>query len=187
MKYGNRPIWPILPCSARPLVAAVYDRACKEAEPTSTTGENRKLMQKYLLGPRGLKRKPGRKNGWDEWKKTADARQTGDQVRQIPENSGERSECLNIGEKSSSPARDLTPKASVSGPEAKIKNTPEPVYRPTSRAWRGGVAPWQGSHGILESFEASPSLPPLVRAQARFPQGRRLVQDNHRGLQAEPR
>ena len=34
---------------------AVYDRACKEAEPSSTTAENRKLMQKYLLGPRGLK------------------------------------------------------------------------------------------------------------------------------------
>jgi len=39
---------------------AVYDRACKEAEPTSTTGDNRKLMQRYLLGPRGLKRKPRR-------------------------------------------------------------------------------------------------------------------------------
>jgi hypothetical protein len=38
----------------------VYDRACKEAEPTSTTAENRKLMQKYLLGPRGLKRKSRR-------------------------------------------------------------------------------------------------------------------------------
>lgn len=38
----------------------VYDRACKEAEPTSTTAENRKLMQRYLLGPRGLKRKPRR-------------------------------------------------------------------------------------------------------------------------------
>lgn len=41
----------------------MYDRACKEAEPSSTTAENRKLMQKYLLGPRGLKRKPGRRNG----------------------------------------------------------------------------------------------------------------------------
>ena len=39
---------------------AVYDRACKEAEPTSTTGDNRKLMQHYLLGPRGLKQKPRR-------------------------------------------------------------------------------------------------------------------------------
>ena len=39
---------------------AVYDRTCKEAEPTSTTDENRKLMQKYLLGPRGLKRKSRR-------------------------------------------------------------------------------------------------------------------------------
>jgi hypothetical protein len=39
----------------------VYDRACKDAEPSSTTTENRKnrkLMQKYLLGPRGLKQKP---------------------------------------------------------------------------------------------------------------------------------
>jgi hypothetical protein len=35
----------------------VYDRACKEAEPTSTTADNRRLMQKYLLGPRGLKQK----------------------------------------------------------------------------------------------------------------------------------
>ncbi len=39
---------------------AVYDRACKDAEPTSKTAENRRLMQKYLLGPRGLKRKPRR-------------------------------------------------------------------------------------------------------------------------------
>ena len=38
----------------------VYDRACKDAEPSSTTAENRKLMQKYLLGPRGLKQKPRR-------------------------------------------------------------------------------------------------------------------------------
>ena len=36
---------------------AVYDRACKEAEPTSTSDENRNLMRRYLLGPRGLKRK----------------------------------------------------------------------------------------------------------------------------------
>jgi 4-hydroxy-3-methylbut-2-enyl diphosphate reductase IspH len=40
---------------------AVYDRACKQADPTWTTAENRKLMQKYLLGPRGLKRKPRRR------------------------------------------------------------------------------------------------------------------------------
>ena len=39
---------------------AVYDRACKEAEPDSSTAENHKLMQKYLLGPRGLKRKSRR-------------------------------------------------------------------------------------------------------------------------------
>ena len=31
---------------------AVYDRMCKEAEPTSTTPENRELMQSYLLGKR---------------------------------------------------------------------------------------------------------------------------------------
>ena len=29
---------------------AVYDRMCKEAEPESTTSENRKLMQSYFLG-----------------------------------------------------------------------------------------------------------------------------------------
>ncbi len=39
---------------------AVYDRACKAADPTWTTAENRELMQKYLLGPRGLKRKSRR-------------------------------------------------------------------------------------------------------------------------------
>ena len=38
----------------------VYDRACKEADPSFTTAENRKMMQGYLLGPRGLKRKPRR-------------------------------------------------------------------------------------------------------------------------------
>ena len=31
---------------------AVYDRMCKEADPTSTAAENRKLMQSYLLGKR---------------------------------------------------------------------------------------------------------------------------------------
>jgi hypothetical protein len=41
---------------------AVYDRACKEAEPTSTSDGNRNLMRRYLLGPRGLKRKPRRRN-----------------------------------------------------------------------------------------------------------------------------
>ena len=41
---------------------AVYDRACKEADPTFTTAENRKLMQGYLLGPRGLKQKPRRRS-----------------------------------------------------------------------------------------------------------------------------
>jgi hypothetical protein len=41
---------------------AVYDRACKEAEPTSTSDENRNLMRRYLLGPRGLKRKPRRRD-----------------------------------------------------------------------------------------------------------------------------
>jgi hypothetical protein len=40
----------------------VYDRACKQADPTWTTAENRKLMQEYLLGPRGLKQKPRKRN-----------------------------------------------------------------------------------------------------------------------------
>lgn len=35
----------------------VYDQACKEAEPESTTTDNRRLMQSYLLGKR---RKAGR-------------------------------------------------------------------------------------------------------------------------------
>ncbi len=35
----------------------VYDQACKEAEPESTTTDNRQLMQSYLLGKR---RKAGR-------------------------------------------------------------------------------------------------------------------------------
>jgi hypothetical protein len=34
---------------------AVYDRMCKEVEPTSTTTENRELMQSYLLGKRRRK------------------------------------------------------------------------------------------------------------------------------------
>ena len=29
-----------------------YDKDCKETEPTSTTAENRQLMQSYLLGKR---------------------------------------------------------------------------------------------------------------------------------------
>jgi hypothetical protein len=41
---------------------SVYDRACKEADPTFTTTENRKLMQKYLLGPRGQKQKPRKRS-----------------------------------------------------------------------------------------------------------------------------
>jgi hypothetical protein len=36
---------------------AVYDRMCKEAEPESTTEENRTLMQSYLLGKRQIKRR----------------------------------------------------------------------------------------------------------------------------------
>ena len=36
---------------------AVYDRMCKEAEPTSTANENRELMQSYLLGKRRGKRR----------------------------------------------------------------------------------------------------------------------------------
>ena len=35
----------------------VYDHACKEAEPESTTVENRRLMQSYLLGKRRKDRK----------------------------------------------------------------------------------------------------------------------------------
>jgi hypothetical protein len=31
----------------------VYDRLCREAQPTWTTADNRKLMQSYLLGARG--------------------------------------------------------------------------------------------------------------------------------------
>jgi hypothetical protein len=30
----------------------VYDQTCKEAEPESTTAENRELMRSYLLGDR---------------------------------------------------------------------------------------------------------------------------------------
>jgi hypothetical protein len=36
---------------------ALFDRMCKEAEPTSTTAENRELMQSYLLGKRRGKRR----------------------------------------------------------------------------------------------------------------------------------
>jgi hypothetical protein len=36
---------------------AVYDRMCKEAAPTSTTAENRELMQSYLTGNRHGKRR----------------------------------------------------------------------------------------------------------------------------------
>jgi hypothetical protein len=39
---------------------AVYDQACKEADPRFTTADNRKLMQEHLLGPRGLKRRSRR-------------------------------------------------------------------------------------------------------------------------------
>jgi hypothetical protein len=35
----------------------VYDQACKEAEPESTTAENRELMRSYLLGNRRKDRK----------------------------------------------------------------------------------------------------------------------------------
>ena len=34
-----------------------YDRACKEAEPTSTTADNIRLMRSYLLGPRRISRR----------------------------------------------------------------------------------------------------------------------------------
>jgi len=36
---------------------AVYDRMCKDDEPTSTAAENRALMQSYLLGKYGTKRR----------------------------------------------------------------------------------------------------------------------------------
>ena len=36
---------------------AVYDHMCKEADPSFTTGENRKLMQSYLLGKRRVKQR----------------------------------------------------------------------------------------------------------------------------------
>ena len=36
---------------------SVYDTACKQAEPNSTTADNRRLMQSYLLGKRGNRRK----------------------------------------------------------------------------------------------------------------------------------
>lgn len=37
---------------------SVYDRTCKDAEQTSTTAENRELMQSYLLGKsRGKRRR----------------------------------------------------------------------------------------------------------------------------------
>lgn len=36
---------------------ARYDRACKEAIPTSTTMENIRLMRSYLRGPRQLNRR----------------------------------------------------------------------------------------------------------------------------------
>jgi len=40
-----------------------YDSACREADPTYPFDENKKLMQKYLLGPQKLvpKRKGGRR------------------------------------------------------------------------------------------------------------------------------
>lgn len=41
---------------------AVYDRACKEADPSFTTAENRQMMQEHLLGPRGLKNTPRRRS-----------------------------------------------------------------------------------------------------------------------------
>jgi len=34
-----------------------YDRACKEAEPTSTTADNIRLMRGYLRGPRRINRR----------------------------------------------------------------------------------------------------------------------------------
>jgi hypothetical protein len=34
-----------------------YDRACKEADPTSTTADNIRLMRSYLRGPRRINRR----------------------------------------------------------------------------------------------------------------------------------
>jgi hypothetical protein len=34
-----------------------YDRACKDAEPTSTTADNVCLMRSYLRGPRRIRRR----------------------------------------------------------------------------------------------------------------------------------
>lgn len=42
---------------------AAYDRNCREVDPSWTTEVNWKRMQKYLLGPRGRKRKPRRSSG----------------------------------------------------------------------------------------------------------------------------
>jgi hypothetical protein len=36
---------------------ARYDRACKEADPTSTTAENIRLMRSYFQGPRRMNRR----------------------------------------------------------------------------------------------------------------------------------
>ena len=38
-----------------------YDKDCKEADPRSTTAENRQLMQSYLLGKRRKERKGRRR------------------------------------------------------------------------------------------------------------------------------
>ena len=40
----------------------VYDRVCREAEPSSTFEENRDLMRNYLLGSRRLQKKRRGKN-----------------------------------------------------------------------------------------------------------------------------
>jgi hypothetical protein len=40
-----------------------YDKACREAVPTSTVAENRDLMRSYLLGPRGLRKRAGKGSG----------------------------------------------------------------------------------------------------------------------------
>lgn len=47
--------------------------AKSQAEPESTTPDNRRLMQQYLLGPRGLKQNPRKKSRGYERNCTAKA------------------------------------------------------------------------------------------------------------------
>ena len=67
----------------------VYDRACKEADPTFTTAENRKLMAGVPLGATGPEAEASKKEPlrWLE-KDDSDVPQTGDQVRPPAEEDG---------------------------------------------------------------------------------------------------